>query len=337
MFRKCTEKSFVGMKGGAVMEKFVIVAPRQGSGGSIVQHLLCKMLAKRGYDAKIFYIGPTSMKGISSIKYWMKYLSFIRHDTTKLLKMKLFSNAKFVRNHRYMGYNYIPVRGCKRKYLPIVDDDTIVVYSEGIWGNPLRAKHVVRWFLFFNRFPGDYEAYGKMDLFFSYRSVFNDDVVNPLCRRFRLRNFDYELYKNHHNTERNGTCYIVRKGINRQDLPTEFDGPIIDEYSEREIVDTFNKCKYCISYDTQTFYATIASICGCISIVIPEPGKTRADYTSVDDKIYGVAYGNTSEEVEFAKKTRDKLIGKIDNFKEDNKKNIDFFIKECNRYFKNEG
>ena len=35
--------------------KFIIVSPRQHSGGAIVLHLLCKLLQNRGYDAKIFY------------------------------------------------------------------------------------------------------------------------------------------------------------------------------------------------------------------------------------------------------------------------------------------
>ena len=36
--------------------KFVIVSPRQTGGGAIVLHKLCKLLADRGYDAKIFHI-----------------------------------------------------------------------------------------------------------------------------------------------------------------------------------------------------------------------------------------------------------------------------------------
>ena len=34
--------------------KFLIVSPRQTSGGAIVLHLLCKLLMDRGHDAKFF-------------------------------------------------------------------------------------------------------------------------------------------------------------------------------------------------------------------------------------------------------------------------------------------
>ncbi len=34
--------------------KFLIVSPRQTSGGSIVLHILCKLLMDRGHDAKNF-------------------------------------------------------------------------------------------------------------------------------------------------------------------------------------------------------------------------------------------------------------------------------------------
>ena len=317
-----------------LQKKIVIVSPRQGTGGAIVEHLLCKLLMERGYDAKIFYFESSfTGKNTSAYKTWTQYLSYLRHDTNKLIKSRLFPNAEFLRKGRYKGYNYEPVRGCKRKYLPFVDDDTIVVYSEGIYGNPLKAKNVVRWFLYKNRYPGDYNAYGKNDLFFSFREFFNDEVVNPTCRLLRLVNFDFDLYRNYNKNRRKGTCYIIRKGAGRNDLPRAFDGIVIDNLSEREIVDTFNTCERCVSYDTQTFYATIAAYCGCVSIVVPEKGKSRVDYTGVGDKIFGVAYGESSAELEYAANTKALLIDKINGFKQLNEDAVDKFIIECDKYF----
>ena len=316
------------------MKKFVIVSPRQGSGGAIVEHLLCKMLMEKGYDARIFYFeSDFTDKKISAIETWWKYLGYLRHDTSKLIKCKLFPNAKFLRGGRYKGYNYEPVRGCKRKFVPFVDDNTIVVYSEGIYGNPLKAKNVIRWFLYNNRYPGDYDAYGESDLFFSFREFFNDDRVNPTCRLLHLINFDFALYRNYNKGQREGRCYILRKGFTRDDLPKRFDGPIIDDLSEREIVDLFNKCKYCISYDTQTFYSTIAAYCGCISIVVPEKGKSREDYIGTGDKIYGVAYGFDESELEYAEKTKMQLVDQINRLKKLNEQEVDGFIEECYKFF----
>ena len=224
-----------------------------------------------------------------------------------------------------IGYNYNPVPEVKRKYLPIVDDETIVVYPEIIYGNPLGAQNVVRWLLYFYPYRGDTSAYSINDLVFAYRKVFNDDVLNPECRLCKVQNFDDQLYRRSNYGERHGTCYILRKGWDRKDLPSHFDGPIIDNRSEKEIVEIFNKCKYCISYDTQTFYSNIASICGCISIVMLEKGKERKDYVTEDDAAYGLAYGDSAEEIEYAIQTRQALIKKIECFKIENKKAAELF------------
>lgn len=315
--------------------KFVIVTPRPTGGGAIVLHRLCSLLVSHGCEARLFYIGPDYKKGQSELLYWLRYMSWLLfHDIKKLLLAKVFKSWTFIQNDYFKGYSYNPVPEVKRKYLPIIDDETIVVYPEIVYGNPLRAKRVVRWLLYFYPYKGDTSAYGENDLFFAYREVFNDDELNPECRLCKLQNFDDKLYKRSNYGDRKGSCYIIRKGWNRKDLPVHFDGPIIDDRPEQEIVNIFNKSKYCISYDTQTFYSSIASICGCISIVVPEVGKTRADYTGSDDAAYGVAYGDTIEEIDFAKKTCSKLIDEIDGFKKDNEKNVDFFLQECNRYLK---
>lgn len=315
------------------MMKFLFVGPRQDSGGAIVQHLLCKLLQERGYDAEMFYLSEGTVKITSLWSLLAHQIDFLRHDLSKRLKVRLFPHAKFLQKHRYKGYNYYPVKGCKRVYIPRVDDHTIVIYSEGIWGNLLHAKNVVRWFLYFNRYPGDEEAYEKEALYFSYREIFNDWQLNPTCRILHLTSFDDTLYQQTNFGARTGNCYILHKGGDRPDLPKEFDGPIIDHFSERDIVRIFNETKYCYCYDTQTFYTTIAAVCGCIPIVVPEQGKTRADYTMGDDTSYGVAYGDTEDEIAYAIATRAQLIDKVHAFKQENITAADYFIAECRRYF----
>lgn len=228
------------------------------------------------------------------------------------------------------GYVDVSVEGCKRKYLPFVDDDTIVVYPEIIRGNFLKAKNVVRWFLFFNRFPNDENAYGKNDLIFSYSKKFNDPKLNPECRICTVSYFNWNLYKRTNFGTREGTCYIVRKGANRPDLPDKFDGPVIDKFSERGKVDQFNKCKYCVSYDMYTAYSSIAAMLGCISIVIPEPGKTKQDYGG---ERLGVAFGFDEAEIEHAQSTLDELAERYRNNEKRNRENVKFFIEECRKYF----
>lgn len=315
--------------------KFVIVSPRQTGGGAIVLHLLCKLLKNKGYDAKIFYIGPSSMKEITLIGYYWRYFIYlIVHDLKKIFLSRLLKNTKFIQNDRFSGYNYEAVRGCKRKWLPLVDEDTIVVYPDIVYGNPLKAKKVIRWLCYYYPYDvNDKNAYDNTDLFIAFREIFNNNILNPKGITVTLYNFDFELYKNTNDKKRIGCCYIIRKGIHRNDLPDFFDGPIIDNMTEKEIVKVFNQCQYCISYDTQTFYSTIAAICGCISIVIPEKGKNRADYLKKDDEVYGVAYGKTEKELKYAEETKDKMRRKIDSYSRDNEDNMNIFIQSCKQKF----
>lgn len=195
-------------------------------------------------------------------------------------------------------------------------------------------KKTVRWLLYHNRFENDTKAFDKDDLIICYRKVFNDPNLNPYERILHLNNFDSDMYKQTNFGERNGCCYVIRKGRNRTDLPSKFDGPILDSLPEEKIVEAFNKYKYCYFYDTQTFYASIAAVCGCIPIVICEPGKNKNDYRP-NEEIYGIAYADTNDEIQYALNTRYLLIEKINKMKFDNEKNINDFIELCDEYFFN--
>ena len=165
------------------------------------------------------------------------------------------------------------------------------------------------------------KAYSPNDLFIAFREVFNSPHLNPNCYTIKLSYFDSKLYHQYNYDERSGCCYILRKGRKRADLPKIFDGPVFDDnMTQKELVKMFNEHKYCYSYDTQSFYNIIAAICGCIPIVVLEPGKTESDYLGADERHEGVAYGNTPEQIEYAIRSRDLLIKKLD-FSEANKQN----------------
>ncbi len=299
--------------------RFLIVSPPQKWGGPIVLHLLCRMLADLGYDARIFF-WRTDVKYPEIRKKFLKqYLPF----QNKISEPKLDNQDG-------------AVKGCVLTTWPYVDDDTIVVYPEIIFGNPLAAKHVVRWLLGFYQYKGTFagvQPYDKDDMFICYRQIFNEHELNPTEREVQLHHFDSELYKRWNYGSREGNCYIIRKGRNRADLPSAVPGIILDTLSDEEKVKVMNQCKYCYSYDTQTFYTTIAAICGCISIVVPEPGKKREDYLSNGEKGWGVAYGSSLEELEFARNTYNNLENRIRGFKAHNEKNVRKFLAYCQEYF----
>ncbi len=321
------------------MTKFVIVSPRQNCGGAIVLHKLCDLLKQKGYKAKIFYSNTVADSQLlkntgfgNKIKFWtISIIKFLK-DFIKIVLGKLLSKSKFKNKHFLKGYGYVPIKSIKRKFIPHVDKDTIVIYPEVCYGNFLNAKKIVRYFLFHNKYKNQENAFGKDDLFISYRKVFNDYKLNPDCKIVYISNFDEELYKQTNFKKREGNCYIIRKGSKRDDLPKDFDGPILDSLSEEDIVKAFNKYKYCICYDTQTFYSSIAAYCGCISVVIPEKGKGREDYVS-DSGGYGVAYGLNDKEIEFATNTKDLLINQLKGINEESEHEVNKFIMYCSDYF----
>lgn len=303
--------------------KFVIFSTRSYSGGNIVLIHLCRLLRERNFDARIFsaYTYSDLSGPICFFTLFLKWIYYSLRDVAKFFLVKF--NLKNDLREMPKG---------SRKKTPFIDEEAIVVYPEGVWGNPLHAKNVVRWFLYHNRFPNNPEAYGKNELVFSFREHFNDYNLNPSCRLLTLNYFDKDLYKQTNFGERSGVCYIIRKGKNRPDLPKTFDGPVIDDLPEKEKVAVLNRCKYCYDYDTQTFYTSIACVCGCIPIVVMEPGKKKSDYLGKGDVDYGKAYGDTPEEVEYAVETRPLRLKMLD-FDEQNKKNVDFFVKEVQNFF----
>jgi hypothetical protein len=208
----------------------------------------------------------------------------------------------------------------------------IVVYPEIVFGNPFNAPNVVRWLLFYNRYKDQPNAYGASDLFIAYREIFNDTDLNPSSKIVKFAFFDSRLYRQYNFGVRKGNCYILRKGKNRADLPSHFDGPVFNnDMSQEELVKIFNERKYCYSYDTQTYYTTLAAVCGCIPIVVMEEGKTVHDYRApTDTPHYGVAYGDSPEQIDYAIKTRAKLLESLnyDHLNEGNAKKLVHIIEE---------
>lgn len=286
--------------------RFVILSPRQKYGGAIALHALCKYLNDLGEDAEIFYyFGVNVYKKdlLHKVYYWVRWCIKSIYD----FMMQLLSKIDKRDLPRYREYRYIPVKGVKRKILPFVDNKTIVVYPDTIYGNPLKGKRVVRWLLYYNRYGTDEKAYGKNDLFIAYAKDFNDEYLNPQKQIVTTPYMDLEFYKQTNFDGRSGSCYILRKGKNRDDLPKNFDGVIIDDLAEEKKVEVFNSVEKCISYDTKTAYSSLAALCGCKSIIVPEPGKTAKDYRNEDERLYGVAIGFTEDESKYADETLEDL------------------------------
>ncbi len=310
------------------MKNIIIMNSRNLFGGTIVLSLLCRLLDEKGYNAKILFVHDFPTVYTTEWKFWIKWFIYSLKYRLKELLYKILQNTRFGKIPIFSSFEYIPIKDIKEKYLPFYDKkNTIVIYPEVVSGNLLKAKNVVRWLLYHHNWENIENAYDLDDLFICYRKVFNDWRLNPEGNELRLNFFNGEMYRQYNHGVRSGNCYIIRKGRGREDLPKEFDGPVIDYgMSEKEIVSILNSCIYCYSYDTQTFYTKIAAVCGCVPIVMLEPGKTKEDYLAQSEiSIKGIAYGNSADEIERAIATRNDLLESL-NYDELNDININRFI-----------
>ena len=310
--------------------KIVIVNTRNLFGGTLVLSVLCKTLRDLGHDAKIFYVNDFPRPTTNIIVYWLKWCVFI----IKRLMYVFIRHFSLANSKHFVVFSNNPVPGIKEKILPFINRNTVVVYPEVVYGNFLKAKHVVRWLLYYNRYKGDNQAFGRDDLVISYRDVFNDVALNPLKYTVKINHFDSSLYRQFNFNKRRGCCYIIRKGRGRNDLPSVFDGPIIYDFDEKTKVNILNQSKYCYIYDTQTFYSKIAAVCGCIPVVVLEEGKSQESYLGPDyEKLsYGIAYGDTPEQIQKAIATRQLLLETL-NYKESNENNAKSLIAFISKHF----
>lgn len=318
------------------ISRIVIVSTFDYLGGPIVLQELCASLRRIGVDARVLYVPyfVNIHKNVSKIRYFVEVLLYQLLSCWYSLCVQYISFIDFSKHYEYAKFMYLPVQGIKRQYCPFIAEDNVVVYPEYCYGNPLGAKNVVRWLLYHNRYKNDANAYSSTDCFICYRRFFNDYELNPDERTVHIGFFDNQLYRQYNYGNREGKCYILRKGKRRNDVPTSFDGPVFDDnMSQKELVAVFNKYKYCYSYDTQTFYSSIAAVCGCISIVVLEEGKTAEDYLGDNEREhFGIAYGDSPEQIQYAIDTRPQLLESLDYSKR-NEENAKTFIDYVNKRF----
>ena len=106
---------------------------------------------------------------------------FTIKDLWKLVSAPLL--AKMFKRY-YFNYIDVPIKDLPRKYLPWVDDNTIVVYPEIAKGNFLKAKNVVRWLLYHHTYTdGEYDK--ENDLVYVCDPL-NGDVTYSMERYFQI-------------------------------------------------------------------------------------------------------------------------------------------------------
>ncbi len=204
-----------------------------------------------------------------------------------------------------------------------IDDNCIVIYGDVDYGNPLNAKKIVRWMLCelgTHTSHNIVNTWNKKELVYYFNNEIkisnNPEKIGSIYKMLSTLYISPSAI-NHNNPEREGYCFTVRKFnvITKKDFNTikhihphnSFE--INYGHTQEECIEFFNKYKYFISYDSITFFSIIAALCGCISIVYKEDGKSKEDWLKTNAAyeylkskntldLYGIAYG--IEEIDFA-------------------------------------
>ena len=192
--------------------------------------------------------------------------------------------------------------------------EAIAVYPEGIPGNPLRARRRIRWVLYHvdrTRLRA-WERAG--DTVWFYWPQFHPDgqgapvltVIDADLQRFQDRN-----------GARAGVCFRTGKGgspradagPDREEIlhaaqilrtccaPIHLTSDDVSRPAERlpdrltleALADAFNRTKMFVSYDTESATSVLAALCGCVSVILPPSGISRALALPCFD--HGVAWG----------------------------------------------
>jgi hypothetical protein len=228
-------------------------------------------------------------------------------------------------------------------------NDAIIIYCEGINGNPLNAPFTVRWMLseLGKNIPYDYvDSWGKNELVYYFNS--EPKIVNNRNNFYKFLTVIYinPNIKYYNLNERFNYCYTFRKSFYHKNIniihpPNSLE--ITRSHSQEDYIEIFNKHKYFVSYDPLTFLCIIAPLCGCISIIYPIHDVNKEDWLKNsalfqyfrekgDFNIYGVAYGNSQKELEFAQSTIHLVKDQWDDIINNYQTKVVDFINDINNF-----
>lgn len=182
-----------------------------------------------------------------------------------------------------------------------LEEDCVVIYPEVVWHNLLNAKNVVRWILYYPGAHSGTKEYADMEHVFLYHKEYGKNSKyqnNPILNIFQPRtDFFYDK-----NFERSGDCFLLKKGSIKH--KNTMDGFYIDSLLSNEnthylLLNIFNRYERFISYDPHSYYSIMAAMCGCTSIVIPDPDISESEFFKNEFVKYGISYGFENEKWSF--------------------------------------
>lgn len=191
-----------------------------------------------------------------------------------------FEAAVFVYGRRRRGEKMPDVRVVK-KFTDEMRENAVVIYSETIWGNPLGARHVVRWVLNKPGLCGGRSCSFADELVFSWSSQYHSSPF-----QLRLDVVDRKLFFDTGEKRTTDAIFVYKGGYVRK--TPELDGlPVItmDFPDNREaLASLLQQTRVLYTHDHHTALAEEALACGAeVKIITPNgfeacvPGKESYD------------------------------------------------------------
>lgn len=186
----------------------------------------------------------------------------------------------------------------------------IVVYPESISGNPLGAKHIIRYILNYPNLLGGDQDYDAHEMVYAYSRTLAEYAGIKMDRVLFLPASDPKLFTPPPaNTPRHGSCFYAAKYRDFHKgtlLPITANSTEITRYqpdspTKQQIAELFRKSEIFYTYE-DTALAIEAALCGCPTVFIPNE-HLRKSLGLADLGMDGFAWGTDPDEIARAKAT----------------------------------
>lgn len=254
----------------------------------------------------------------------------------KLIKILSDLNVEVWTNHKPLfdcKVNIIEKVEEKYDLSPLKGKRKVVLYPEGIEGNPLNIKNVARWILYHPK-EEIQETWSPTDELFYFIPGFSKSNNFQESKKKTLTVIDSKLeYASNrgYGASRKGYCHFNKKKYPKgetltQRLESTDLAGILKTEGFKGLVEEMNKHEYFITYDDATYYSIIAALCGCKSVILnPDPLISPEDYREkYPMRKYGVAYG--WEDLKHADLTRDLLRKHIQKYESISIQEVESFV-----------
>lgn len=300
--------------------KFIIYTPHfnENIGGVIVLHELGATLQRLGQNVKLWNYTTPHPHEFSPV-----------HNNSKLVEhFKLPIGLGLIDRDCPYGIPHATANDV---------NDSIVIYSDSVVGNPLGADKVIRWHLYYPAWKAEVMSIGKSDLLYFFLDKYIPPFINRKCAHLlSIHAIRHDLYfQPDPKVNKSGTAFIMHKGKDAAPIHHPHDAICLDGLRHIEVANIMRRVEMVISYDRDTAYNLYAILSGCDVIIAPNAHglKQENSICSSLDSIIASATAEGMADITRARTFRDAAINAIMSLNEQNQVEVDRFLDHCSDFF----